>query len=217
MKKDNGYLSESDFFAMRRQRNISLWFNVALILLLALLIFSLTSVAKWARPEPFLLKKDDVTGQIDVYQPYQHETSTLAEDDLYKQALVASYVKKREEYYWYDFEDSQKYINTFTEGTALESYKRQIDPARDGTLPNLLKNKGFAKVKVNNVQRLETDLYQVRWTVSIASNGVITDQKPMTFVSLVKFRIGETHNVLSKRLLNPFGVYIYEYRTDQST
>ena len=67
------------------------------------------------------------------------------------------------------------------------------------------------------MQRLETDLYLARWTVNIASNGVTIDQKPMTFVSLVKFRIGETHNVLSKRLLNPFGVYIYEYRTDQST
>lgn len=209
------FLSESDFFAMRRQRNIALGFNVVQVFLLAFAIYAIISVAKWARPEPFLLKKDDTTGQVEIYQPYRYDTITIPEDQLYKESMAAHYVQKREEYFWYTFKQSQTFVNTYTEGNALDNYSKSVDPKTDGTLPNLLKNQGYARVSINSVQRLENDLYQVRWNMTISDNGRDDRGQPLKFVTVLKFRIGQTHSELSKRLVNPYGVFVYEYRTSQ--
>jgi len=210
------YYSDGDTweYDIHRRQALSVkraWIVAMLAIAVAILaMLALVLVLPLKEFAPYVITKDNSTGQIEVTRGLK--PGALQDDEAVTMANIVQCLTARETFDAQDVSENFEAANLCLDGLALDDYQALYAKSNDQSPVKLYGHHGVLSVQIKSVQLTPGDTANVRYQTTLAMH----DRKKVDhWVASIQYRYVQKPTSLADRFKNPLGFQITRFRRDQ--
>jgi len=186
--------------------------TMALVIGMAALLYNLMT----AKKEVYREVIDPYTGHVVMDKVYSEgEVLPIEKQELYLKSDVYKFVNCFEGYSMAQVNTNLKCVNAFSTFPVFKQYKSYIE--QDDGIKQLIGSLGVMNVKFGHITQLSNDKNTIVAEILLIPEGVNVpkDQKPIAKLITIVFEYKAIPSKLEKFLINPHGLVVKTYQSDQ--
>jgi len=172
-------------------------------------VFAVAALAPLKQSDAYVIRVNDVTGQVQVMRPLTQES--LPQSEAITKYFVAKYVTAREGYMRSRAEDDYVTVSKLSNKRVHRHYHAAFTPDNPKSPINVYKDRVVVKIDIENISFLSNNTAYVPITRSLQFDSrTIEKQEAVT----LDFRYVLNPKKEKDRLINPMGFEVSSYRVD---
>lgn len=180
-------------------------------LIAAAAVFAVAALTPLHRVEPYVVRVDDVTGQVDVVSTLR-ETKEEYGEAVTKHFLLR-YLIARESYSRQAAATNYEHVNLFSEKPVARRYYEDFRPENPESPLAQYGTRATVELKVKSIAFIGEKMATVRYTKEVHFKSSDKPERSQ-WVATIGFRYSSASMQERDRLENPLGFQVTEYRTD---
>ncbi|WP_168463797.1 VirB8 family type IV secretion system protein [Wolbachia endosymbiont of Ctenocephalides felis wCfeT] len=193
------------------QRNVLLLFALILLATISISILAIFKISTSSTVEPFVIEIEKKSGIVQLVDPVT--VKQYSADEVLNNHFISEYIKAREVFdpYHYNYNYYTK-VRLFSSSNVYNEFRSYIRSQNMDDLFNLYSDFIKTEFKIRSIQKLGSDIFQVRFTVEFTKKDGTSTKKNK--IVLMSYRYASLEMDDQQRYVNPLGFQVISYRVD---